>query len=86
MYSSAFGVQLIAQGWEESQEYVVVGTLSDHKSTVHMYPDGIPRALSGEVGLLTLPVKPPVHEKPSLPLCIGTGQLFRKKKKSLFKD
>lgn len=31
---------------------MVVATLSNHKSTVHKYPDGIPRALSGEVGLL----------------------------------
>lgn len=81
MYSSAFGVQLIAQGWEESQEYIVVGTLSDHKSTVHTYPDGIPRALSGEVGLLTLPVKPSVHEKPSLPTLHRNRTLLIQKKK-----
>lgn len=45
---------------------MVAAILSNHKSTVHTYPDGIPRALSGEAVLLTLPVKPFVHEKPSL--------------------
>lgn len=51
-YPSAFGIQLIVQGWEGSQEHEVVGTLSYHKSTVHMYPHGIPRALFGEAGFL----------------------------------
>lgn len=40
--------------------------LTTKESTIHTYPEGIPRALSGEVGLLALPEKPSVHEKPSL--------------------